>query len=124
MEARSRQPFAIRFLAPRPHGDALFLPARGDALCDLHDSLVHRLAPLLRPQERLRPDLHVTLAAGFAPGGAARVAARLSGADLPLRARAEALLLWRISLPAAPPASTALPKPLSWSLLVRLRLGR
>ncbi|WP_448582030.1 2'-5' RNA ligase family protein [Thermaurantiacus sp.] len=114
MEARGRQPFAVRFLPLRARGDALFLPARSETLCDLHAGLVHRLAPLLRPQDRAPPDLHVTLAAGLPPGAAMRLAATLGRADVPARGRAEALQVWRMG----PPWS------LPWSLLVSLRLGQ
>jgi hypothetical protein len=113
MEARGRPMFALRFLPPRAHGDALFLPVRGEELLDLHAALVHRFAPVLRPQDRARPDLHVTLAAGLAPGAAARLAASLGRAEVPVRATAEALRLWQINPPPGP-----------WSLLVSLRLGR
>ncbi len=121
-EARGRMPFPIRFLAPRAHGDALFLPARGEELSDLHAALVHRLHPMLRLQDRERPDLHVTLAAGLAPRAARNRAAALAESGLPARASAEALLLWQL-LP-RPGAEAAPKRPMAWSLLVRLRLGR
>lgn len=124
MEARARLPFTCRFLAPRAHGDAVFLPARGDALLDLHAALVHRFAPLLRPQDRVPPDLHVTLAAGLAPAEARRLAAGLGRADVPASARAEALQLWRIAPARAAHPPWPSPWSLPWSLLVSLRLGR
>lgn len=123
-ELRGRQPFPVLFLPPRARGDAVFLPARGEDLLDLHGALRHRLFALLRPQERLEPDLHVTLAAGRSPRDAADLAGKLGRAPVPVLARAEALLLWRLAQPAGPTGAAALVRDPPWSLLVSLRLGR
>ncbi|MFN7174011.1 MAG: 2'-5' RNA ligase family protein [Thermaurantiacus tibetensis] len=118
MEARQCRPFPLRFLGPRARGDAVFLPARATPLEALHAALVERLWPLLRPQDRAPPDLHVTLAAGRTAAEARRLAAALAGCT-PTAARADRLLLWRLG--SGGPGSGTQP---GWSLLVSVALGR
>lgn len=95
---RAHRAPVMRLLPPRRYDRSIAIPVQSDELSALHAILAHWWGPMLQPNERAPPRLHITLATGLDRAAAATALEQAISAlrkapfmDCPLRCRALSL---------------------------------